>query len=148
MSPEPKVFDAVDIGDEVGPIWKTVTTEMVLDYADAAQITGLKFFFNKKDAEQAGLTTPIVPGPLNTTYLCQMIKDFFVGWRLRTLNTTFRTPVRHGETISFSGMITEKNEDDGVPTVYCDLLVENEQGERAITGTAILVLQPPRSATD
>ena len=62
--------------------------------------------------------------------------------RLRSLNTTFRTsssPVRHGDTIALWGMITEKNEEDGVPTVYCDLVVENEHGERAITGTAVLI---------
>ena len=47
--------------------------------------------------------------------------------------------VRHGDTIALWGMITEKNEEDGVPTVYCDLVVENEHGERAITGTAVLV---------
>ncbi len=145
---QPKSFDDIEIGDEIGPVWKTLTTEMVLRYADAVQITGLKFFFHKKDAEQAGLTKPIIPGPLNTTYLCQMLQDFFVGWRLRSLNTTFRTPVRHGETISFWGMITEKNEESGVPTVYCDLVVENEHGERAITGTAIMVPQSPQPASD
>ncbi len=139
MNQQPKSFDDVEIGDEIGPVWKTPTKETVLRYADAVQISGLKFFFHQKDAEQAGLTKPIIPGPLSTTYLCQMLKDFFVGWRLRSLNTTFRTPVRHGDTIALWGMITEKNEEDGVPTVYCDLVVENEHGERAITGTAVLV---------
>ena len=148
MSQDTKSFNDFEIGDEIGPVTKTPTTAMVLQYAEVAHIQGLKFFFHKKAAEQAGLTQPIVPGPLNTTYLCQMLKDFFVGWRLRTLNTTFRTPIRHGETISLWGMITEKNEEDGVPTVYCDLVVENEQGERAITGTAVMVQQTPRSASN
>ncbi len=142
MPPQSKPFDDVEIGDEIGPVWKTPTKETVLRYADAVQITGLKFFFHQKDAEQAGLTTPIVPGPLSATYLCQMLKDFFVGWRVRSLHTMFRAPVRHGETIALWGMITEKNEEKGVPAVYCDLVVENERGERAITGTAVLVPYP------
>ena len=133
-------FMNFDIGDEVGPVSRTPTRDTVLKYADAAQISGLKFFLNKDDALKAGLSRPIVPGPLNTTFLAQMLKTFFIGWRLRTLITTFRAPVRHGDTVTFSALITEKAEEGGVPTVYCDLLVENQEGDRAITGTAVLVI--------
>ena len=76
---QPKSFDAIEIGDEIGPVYKTPTKADVLNYAEAVRITGLKFFFHKKDAEQAGLTKPIIPGPLSTTYLCQMLQDFFVS---------------------------------------------------------------------
>lgn len=137
--PSIRPFDEVEIGDEIGPIHKMPTTEMVLAYARVCNITGLKFFFHEKDAQQAGLSRPIVPGPLNATYLCQMLKDHFAGWRLQTFNTTFRTPIRHGETVSLWGMVTDKHADDGQPTVFCDLVVENGHGERAITGTAVLV---------
>ena len=58
MKSQPKSFDAIEIGDEIGPVWKTPTKETVLRYADAVRITGLKFFFHQKDAEQAGLTKP------------------------------------------------------------------------------------------
>ena len=133
-------FVDFDIGDEVGPVSQTPTRDTVLKYADAAQINGLKFFLNQDDSLKAGLARPIVPGPLNTTFLAQMLKNFFTGWRLRTLNTTFRAPVRHGDTVTFSALITEKAEEDGIPTVYCDLLVENQEGDRAITGTAVLVI--------
>ena len=142
--PSVRPFD--EIGDEIGPVHKTPTTEMVLAYAHVCNITGLKFFFHEKDAQQAGLSRPIVPGPLNATYLCQMLKDHFAGWRLQTFNTTFRTPIRHGETVSLWGMVTDKHADDGQPTVFCDLVVENEHGERAITGTAVLVQPRPELA--
>lgn len=139
-------FDEIEIGDEIGPVHKTPTTEMVLAYARVCHITGLEFFFHEKDAQQAGLSRPIVPGPLNATYLCQMLEDHFAGWRLQTFNTTFRTPIRHGETVSLWGMVTDKHADDGQPTVFCDLVVENAHGERAITGTAVLVQPRPELA--
>lgn len=139
-------FDEIEIGDEIGPIHKTPTTEMVLAYARVCRITGLEFFFHEKGAQQAGLSRPIVPGPLNATYLCQMLEDHFAGWRLQTFNTTFRMPIRHGETVSLWGMVTDKHADDGQPTVFCDLVVENEHGERAITGTAVLVQPRPELA--
>lgn len=144
--PPVRPFDGIEIGDEIGPIYKTPTTEMVLAYARVCNITGLKFFFHEKDAQQAGLSRPIVPGPLNATYLCQMLKDHFAGWRLQTFNTTFRTPIRHGETVSLWGMVTDKHAADGQPTIFCDLVVENEHGERAITGTAVLVQPRPELA--
>lgn len=143
-----RAFDDIEIGDEIGPVHKTPTTDMVLEYARVCNITGLKFFFHDEDAEQAGLRRPIVPGPLNATYLCQMLKEHFPGWRLKTFNTTFRTPIRHGETVSLWGMITDKHADADQPTVYCDLVVENAHGERAITGTAIMVLPPSEPRAD
>ena len=40
-------------------------------------------------------------------------------------------------------MVTDKHADDDQPTVFCDLVVENGHGERAIAGTAILVQPRP-----
>jgi hypothetical protein len=36
------------------------------------------------------------------------------------------------------GTVTGKTDQDGVPTVHCDLVAENERGDRVIVGTAIL----------
>ncbi len=138
MQATPKLFSDIEIGDEIGPVTRVPTTEMVLRYAEAAGIRELRFFFDPEQARQNGLERPIVPGPLTAGFLAQMLKDYFVGWQVRALQTTFRTPALHGEPLNLWGTVTEKTDQDGVPTVHCDVVAENERGDRVIAGTATL----------
>ncbi len=138
MQATPKLFSNIEIGDEIGPVIRVPTTEMVLRYAEAAGIRELRFFFDPEQARQNGLERPIVPGPLTAGFLAQMVKDYFAGWQLRSLYTTFRTPVGHGETLTLWGTVTEKTEQDRVATVHCDVVAENQRGDRVIVGMATL----------
>jgi acyl dehydratase len=72
-----------------------------------------------------------------------MLTDHFPGWRLQTFTISFRTPIRHGDALSFWGTVTQKDEQQGIETIHCDVVVENGAGDRAIVGTAIL---QPRQA--
>lgn len=138
MQATPKLFSNIEIGDEIGPVIRVPTTEMVLRYAEAAGIRELRFFFDPEQARQNGLERPIVPGPLTAGFLAQMLKDHFVGWQVRALQTTFRTPALHGEPLNLWGTVTEKTDQGGVPTVHCDIVAENQRGDRVIVGTATL----------
>ena len=131
-------FDEIEIGDEIGPVTRVPTTEMVLRYAEAAGMHELRFFFDPEQARLNGLERPIVPGPLTAGFLAQMLKDHFVGWRFQALQTTFRTPALHGEPLNLWGTITERTEENGIPTVHCDIVAENQRGDRVIVGTATL----------
>ena len=134
-----KAFADIDIGDEIGPLNKTPTTEVVVRYAQAARITDQRFI-NPERAQQTGFSQPIVPGPLSATFMAQMVVDHFPGWRLRNFQVSFRTPVKHGDTLNLWGNVTEKSgeEADGSATIHCDVVVENQHGDRTIVGTAIL----------
>jgi len=134
----PRLFDEIDIGDEVGPVTRVPTTEMVKRYIEVNGLHDLSFFLDPERAYASGFEKPIVPGHLNVSFLTQMLKDHFVGWQLRTLPTTFRTPALHGEPLNLWGLVTEKTEQDGVPTVHCDVIAENQRGDRVIVGTATL----------
>ena len=130
-------FDSIEFGDEIGPITWVPTTDIVKRYAEAAQIKDTRFI-DPERARQVGFAKPIVPGPLSATFLAKVLKDYFVGWRITTLNTSFRTPVAHGDTLSFWGMVTEKKHEEGVDLVDCDVVIENQNGDRVIVGTAIM----------
>ncbi len=139
MGNEPRRFRDNEVGDEIGPVERAPTTEMVKRYARAVGMPPeLRFFFDPEAAKAQGFARPIVPGPLNTTYLSQLVKEYFTGWKLRTLSTTFRTPAAHGQTLSYWGTVTQKDWNGGLATVHCDLVIENEHGDRVITGTAVL----------
>jgi acyl dehydratase len=133
----PKAFDDIEIGDEIGPVVHTPTVEVVRRYAAVVRIVDQRFL-NPEVASQKGFHKPIVPGPLSATFLAQMLTNHFTGWRLRTFNVNFRTPVAHGDTLTFWGTVTEKSEHEGIPTIHCDVVVENQQSDRVIVGTATL----------
>jgi acyl dehydratase len=140
MSVPAKSFADVEIGDEIGPAAYVPTREMVERYTTAARVSDQRFL-DPERARQTGFQRPIVPGPLTATFLAKLVIDHFPGWRLRTFQVNFRTPVAHGEALTCTGMVTEKNgrEEDGTAAVHCDVMAENGQGDRAVVGTAILV---------
>ena len=138
----PKTFADIDIGDDIGPVTQTVTSEIVQHYADVVRI-GDRRFIDPNVAREKGFNQPIVPGPLSATLLSKLLIDHFPGWRLQTFQVSFRTPVRHGDTLNFWGNVTEKSGDEVEKTaaIHCDVVVENQHGDRVIVGTATLGLR-------
>jgi acyl dehydratase len=135
----PKAFADIEIGDDIGPVTQTVTAETVQHYADVVRI-GDRRFIDLTVAREKGFNQPIVPGPLSATLLAKLLTDHFSGWRLQTFQVSFRTPVRHGDTLNFWGNVTEKSGEEGESTaaIHCDVIVENQNGDRVIVGTATL----------
>ena len=138
----PRAFAEIEIGDEIGPVVRVPSLEVVQRYAAATGLTDRRFI-DPERARQTGFLKPIVPGPLSATFLAQMLTDHFTGWRLRSLNTSFRAPVGHGDPLICWGTVTEKSWHAGVATIHCDLIAENQQGERVIVGTATLSRREP-----
>lgn len=135
----PKAFADIEIGDDIGPVTRTVTAEIVQHYADVVRI-GDRRFIDLNVAREKGFNQPIVPGPLSATLLAKLLTDHFSGWRLQTFQVSFRTPVRHGDTLNFWGNVTEKSggEVESTAAIHCDVIVENQHGDRVIVGTATL----------
>ena len=130
--------DAIEIGDEIGPVTRTPTTEMVQRYAEAVDIKALRFFFDPEEARKNGLQQPIVPGPMTAGFMTQLLKDSFPGWRLKSMSTTFRTPALHGEPLNIWGNVTETSQEEEGETISCDVVAENPRGDRVAVATAML----------
>jgi acyl dehydratase len=132
-----KLFDEVEIGDEIGPATYAPTLEDIQRYASVVRMVDRRFI-NPEVAQQRGFQHAIVPGPLSATFLARMLTAYFSGWRLQTFNISFRAPVRHGDTLTCLGTVTQKDEQNGIATIHCDLVAENTNGDRALVGTATL----------
>ena len=89
-------------------------------------------------ARRNGLERPMVPGPMSQSMAMQMLTEWMgpLG-RLRTIDVSFRRPVLRDSTMRCVILVTDTDEDG---LVSLDLTVENEQGERAVLGTATLQL--------
>lgn len=134
---ETKPFHAIEIGDEIGPLAYVPTLDEIQRYAAVVRMVDQRFI-SKEIAQQRGFEQPIVPGPLSATVLSRMLREHLPGWRLQTFNISFRAPVRHGDVLTCLGIVTQKEELDGVTIVHCDVLAENQNGDRALVGTATL----------
>ncbi len=127
----------IEIGDAIGPVEWVPTREIVQRYAAVTGLTDRRFL-DPERARQTGFRRPIVPGPLSATFLARMLIDAFPGWRLRSFATSFRAPVGHGDRLTCWGTVTEKSWQEGEATIHCDLVAENQEGERVVIGTATL----------
>jgi acyl dehydratase len=140
----PKPFADVDIGDEIGPLTYAPTPEDISRYGAEVRMVDQRFL-SQDIAQQRGFQHAVVPGPLSATFLIRMLTRHFAGWRLKNLTISFRAPVRHGDTLTCVGTVTQKEEQEGMALIHCDLIAENENGDRCLVGTAVLCPRRPHS---
>ncbi|MBM4256245.1 MAG: hypothetical protein FJ147_10145 [Deltaproteobacteria bacterium] len=132
-----KPVTTIEIGDEIGPLTYSPTLDDIQRYGTEVRMVDQRFM-SQEIAQQRGFQQAVVPGPLSATFLVRMLTKHFFGWRLQTLTISFRSPVRHGDTLTYLGTITQKEEQNRACIVHCDILVENGNGDRCLVGTAVL----------
>ena len=133
----PLVAD-LDLGHELGP-WRRSTPppDAIARYAGTADIAE-PLFTSPTAARGLGYRGVVVPGPMLAAFMEHFVRRELPGWRLERLSATFRVPTITGETITFSGVITERHELADGERIVADLVIEHSDGERAVTGTATL----------
>lgn len=140
-----KDFDEVEIGDEIGPLTYAPTPTDIQRYGTEVRMVDQRFL-SQEIAQQRGFQHAVVPGPLSATFLVRLLTTHFFGWRLQLLTISFRAPVRHGDTLTCVGTVTQKEEQGGTLRIHCDLVAENTGGDRCLVGTAILCPRRPARA--
>lgn len=138
----PKLFADIEIGDEIGPLTYAPTLADIQRYGAEVRVVDQRFI-SQEVAQQRGFQHAIVPGPLSATFLVRLLTTHFPGWRLQTFTISFRAPVRHGDSLTCLGIVTQKEEQAGTPLIHCDLVAENTNGDRCLVGTAVLCPRQP-----
>ncbi|MSQ22825.1 MAG: hypothetical protein EXR53_05940 [Dehalococcoidia bacterium] len=136
-----RYYDQVDMGDELASVEKEVSDQMVLDFCDVwSSGGGASRFTDHEIAKKEGLPGAIVPGIMSMNYMAQFLAGWADGGQLKKLDVVFRQPVQHPQTISFVGVITDKNQVAGENQVECDVYIQNAYGDRLVGGKATVVL--------
>lgn len=127
-----------DLGHELGP-WRrsTPSADTIARYAGTADIAE-PLFTSAPAARGLGYRGVVVPGPMLAAFLEHFVRRELPGWQLERLGTTFRVPTITGDTITLSGVVTERHELADGERIVADLVIEHGDGERAVTGTATL----------
>ena len=134
-------YEDVEIGDDIGPYERVVTSEQVNEFNGIRQRDTEPNRFNSAEvAKSEGLPGPIVPGGMNIAILSQIITGWSSDVTLKLLDVVFRQVVQHNIPLQLKGIVTDKNVVDGEPQLECDVFIENEEGTRLVIARAIAVL--------
>ena len=134
-------FEDVEIGDDIGPVERVVTTEEVVAFGEIRQQdTGPNRFNDAEVAKSEGLPGLIVPGAMNIAIMSQLITGWSPSVTLRLLDVVFRQVVPHNRPLTLSGIVTDADIVDGEGRVECDVFMQNEEGTRLVIARAVAVL--------
>ena len=139
-----RFYEEIDIGDEIRELEICPTTSDVVRYVEVARMQSGRFT-DDAYARSEGLPGAIIPGNMSLGFLSRMVTEFFPTGTLHNLTANFRATVPHNTPLICSGVVTEKQEEEGRHLVFCDILMSNEDGDRYVQGTAQVSL-PARQA--
>ncbi len=141
MIVEQLLFEDVEIGDDIGPVERIVTSEQVNEFVNIwGDVRGPSRFTDAEVARREGLPGPIVPGAMNIAMLSRLLTDWSPTVRFRNLDVVFRGMVPHDSPLKVQGIVTDTNVVDGEARLDCDVFIENEEGTRLVIGKATVAL--------
>jgi len=134
-------FEDVEIGDDIGPIKRSVTDENVIEFVSVREkeITPSRFTSNEV-ANSEGMPEAIVPGPMNIALMSQILTDWSDTVCLLKIDVVFRQTVPHNNDLTFSGIVTDKDETGDSTKLECDVVMENSDGVKLVIGTGVIAL--------
>jgi acyl dehydratase len=132
---QPISFDSVDVGDELPPLRLQLSNEMVRVYAEASEMPAGRFLSDEA-ARAEGLPGQILPGNMSLAFFSRLVSSWDSTASIRRLSATFRRLVHPNAALLLSAVVTEKHASEDGRFVECDLVLEDGDGERLVTGTA------------
>jgi acyl dehydratase len=139
-------YEDIEGGSEIPALVKYPTTMQLVKYAGASG-DYYQIHYDKDFAIDNGLPGVIVHGWLTLSFLGQMLTDWLgEGGRLVKLNGSYRGMNKVHEDIICSGKVVKKYTEEGKNYARVEIWAENPQGEKTVTGTAVVKLPSRQQA--
>jgi acyl dehydratase len=139
-------YEDIEGGSEIPALVKYPTTMQLVKYAGASG-DYYQIHYDKDFAIDNGLPGVIVHGWLTLSFLGQMLTDWLgEGGRLVKLNGSYRGMNKVHEDIICSGKVVKKYAEEGKNYARVEIWAENPQGEKTVTGTAVVKLPSRQQA--
>jgi hydroxyacyl-ACP dehydratase HTD2-like protein with hotdog domain len=133
-------YEDIEVGSEVPSLVKYPTTMQLVKFAGASG-DYYQIHYDKDFALANGLPGVIVHGWLTLSFLGQMLTDWMgEGGTLVKLNGSYRGMNVVHEDIICQGKVNRKYVEDDQHYVRVEIWAENPQGERTISGSAVVKL--------
>lgn len=130
-------------GDSLPCVEKDIDQERILRWA---RISGdfNRLHVDPEYASQTRFGGTIAHGPMSLAFLNELMMECFgMGWAAggKLLEVRFVAPIRPGDKIRVSGTVKQVQRIGGKCSIECELAVEKQNGEKAVTGRAIGFLE-------
>ena len=132
-------FGNINPGDDIPPLYKQMTQEMINRWADAVEDHN-PLHVDPEYAKKTKFKSTIAHGPLVISYISEMMNNWLgIGWIEggKLLNIKFNAPVKPGDKITIGGRVKEKRVIETENIVETEVFVENQDGIKAVVGTAV-----------
>jgi acyl dehydratase len=134
-------FEDVEVGTEIKTLVKHPDTRQLVMWAGASG-DYYPLHYDKDFAQSKGLPGVIVHGQLIFCFLGQLITDWLGDEGvLKKISCRYRGMVFPNEDIICRGEVTRKYIEDDNHYVECRIWTENSGGEKAVQGSAIVILR-------
>jgi acyl dehydratase len=126
---------SIAVGEERTQEFPPLTRTMFVRYAGASGDFN-PMHHDDTIATQVGNPSVFGHGMLSMGLAARVVKDWFGPESLRRLQVRFAKQVWPGDVLTCHAIVTGTREVDGEHLVDLDLTVENQNGDKAITGAA------------
>ena len=134
-------FQDIELGDEIGPIERVVTDEEVLKFITVGDRNPKPSRFTSREiAQSEGLPEAIIPGAMNIALMSQLVTGWAETVCLKKIDVVFRQTVPHNKPLTFTGIVTNKDESGETTDLECDITMENNDGVKMVIGNAEFAL--------
>ena len=134
-------FEDTELGDEIGPIILSVTTQQVIDFCALWGNPHPNRFTDPAEAEKVGLDAPIVPGIMSMALVSRALTDWAGAGTVADLDLVFRGSVPHNSPLHIAFQISDTDTDADSSYVQCDITMTGPVPDRPyVIGTARLNL--------
>ena len=133
-----------EIGEEVGPLVKEMTQEAINLFEGSSGESGPSQFTDEETAAQTlGTTGTVASGRMSLTFAIEMLRRYFGGDVFNhtgMVDLRFLRPVRPGDTITFTGKISEITAEANGSKVSVDIQATNQNGDTTGVGKGSAVV--------
>lgn len=132
------------IGDQTPPLSKTMTQEAINLFEKSGGKTGPSQFTDEATArETLGTRGTVASGRMSLTFASEMLRRYFgadVYNRGGTVDLRFLRPVRPGDTVTFTGTVTDIGRVPNGGRVSVDVKGTNQKGDVTAVGSGACIV--------
>ena len=130
-------YDSIEVGDELPILVKhesKETIDLYARYAPAGPRPGWRNLHTDEEYAQKGIFGGTVNmGPATVAYVAELLEKAFPLRDLTAYGSNLEMratePVRASDTITFTGVVTDKREEDGRKLVDCEVIGSNQSDQ-------------------
>ncbi|PKB67114.1 MAG: hypothetical protein BZY81_05520 [SAR202 cluster bacterium Io17-Chloro-G4] len=128
----------IQIDDDITPLVKEMSQESINLFEGSAGQTGPSQFTDEHAArETLGTEGTVASGRMSLTFAIEMLRKYFgsdVFNHTGVVDLRFLRPVRPGDTITFSGKVSEMSREANGSKVTVDIQAQNQKGDTTGVG--------------